>query len=127
MVNIERFMSQHEKCFAKHQSEWGPPGGWFNRSHGSPACSFAAGSNPIPGCNCTTEEAPLGLTADARGLFVEDHTIAALRQLKSRNPNMATIFYHDSARMWTNDQIDNFGRVPTQTVKCVSLAHSIVQ
>ena len=119
MVNIERFMSQHEQCFAKHRSKWGPPVGWFNHTHGDPACPTVAGGMPIPGCSCTVEEAPLGLTADARGKFVEDNTAAALMQLKSRNPNMSTIFYHDSARMWTNDQIDNFGRVPQQTVKCV--------
>lgn len=117
MVNIERFMSQHELCFAKHRAQWGPPGGWLNHTHGDPGCSFAASSIHIPGCNCTTEEAPMGTTADARGLYVEDHTTAALRQLKARNPNISTIFYHDSARMWTNDQIDNFGRVPKQTVK----------
>ena len=52
------------------------------------------------------EEAPLGLTTDGRGLFVEDHALAALRQLKARNPSMNTIFYHDSGRMWTNDQPD---------------------
>jgi hypothetical protein len=56
----------------------------------------------------------VGATADGRGLYVEDHTVAALRQLKQRNPNISTIFYHDSGRMWTNDQVDNWGRVPKQ-------------
>ena len=72
----------------------------FSRSH---AVSPAAGAAP-PGCNCTVEEAPVGLTADGTGKFVEDHTLAALKQLKERNPKITTIFYHDTGRMWTNDQ-----------------------
>lgn len=126
LVNIERFMGQHERCFAAHREQWGPPGGWLNHTHGTPACSHAtspaAGAAP-PGCNCTVEEAPLGLTADATGKFVEDHTLAALKQLKQRNPNITTIFYHDTGRMWTNDQpsaghgAPDSGRVPAQNTK----------
>jgi len=111
MVTIERFMGQHERCFAKHRAQWGPPVGWLNRTHGDPSCRNLANE---PACNCTTEEAPLGATADARGLFVEDHAIAALRQIKARNASVATIFYRDSARMWTNDQPSGWGRVPPQ-------------
>ena len=48
---------------------------------------------------------------------MEDHTIAALRQLKQRNPNISTIFYHDSGRMWTNDQIGAWGRTGAQSTK----------
>ena len=105
MVDIERFMGQHQSCFEKHRSQWGPPGCWLNSTHGTPACStFATAAHPGgAACNCTCEEAPLGATPDARGLFVEDHAVAALRQLKQRNPNVSTIFYHDSGRMWTND------------------------
>jgi hypothetical protein len=118
MVNTERFMGQHKACFAKHRNQWGPPGGWLNQTHGNPTCPTAAsGSVHLPGCNCTTEEAPVGLTTDADGTFVEDHTLAAMKQLKARNPNISTIFYHDSARMWTNDQVDAWGRTPKQAVR----------
>eukprot|EP01050_Picozoa_sp_SAG11_P003464 SAG11_NODE_196_length_12778_cov_6.887767_4_plen_152_part_00 len=128
LVNIERFQAQHELCFAAHRQQWGPPGGWLNNTHGTPACSHAtsppAGSPTLAtGCNCTVEEAPLGLTAHATGQFVEDHTVAALQQLKRRNPNITTIFYHDTGRMWTNDQpsaghgAPASGRVPAQNTR----------
>ena len=94
MVNIERFMGQHQRCFERHRSQWGPPGCWLNNTHGNPACNTGvSGAHPV-GCNCSCEEAPVGSTVDARGLYVEDHTLAALRQLKDRNPNISTIFYH---------------------------------
>ena len=56
----------------------------------------------------------MGLTANARGLYMEDHAVAACRQLKTRNRNTTTIFYHDSANMWTNDQPAGFGRIGQQ-------------
>ena len=115
LVTIERFMGQHTQCFAKHKSQWGPPGGWLNHTHGNPACPTSG--TLISGCNCTVEEAPPGLTTDARNLYVEDNTLAALKQIKQRNPNVSTIFYHDSARMWTNDQPDKWGRVPKQSTR----------
>jgi hypothetical protein len=123
LVNIERFMGQHEQCFAAHRDQWGPPGGWLNNTHGMPACSHGTADSIPAGCNCTVEEAPLGLTAHATGKYVEDHTIAALKQLKQRNPNITTIFYHDTARMWTNDQpsagagAPDSGRVPPQNTR----------
>ena len=41
------------------------------------------------------EEGPKGLTPDMTGLYVEDHTTAALRQIKERSDGKtATIFYH---------------------------------
>jgi hypothetical protein len=117
MVNIERFAGQHQSCFARRRKQWGPPGCWLNTTHGNPACNTNSGGLHHAGCNCTCEEAPFSSTPDARGLYVEDHTLAALRQLKRRNPNISTIFYHDSGRMWTNDQIANWGRVGPQTSK----------
>ena len=45
---------------------------------------------------------------------MEDHAVAACRQLKTRNRNTTTIFYHDSANMWTNDQPAGFGRIGQQ-------------
>ena len=86
LVTIERFMGQYSHCPWSQQT-----------------------ARPA---NCTVEEAPVGLTDAATGLYVEDHAIAALRQLKRRNPKLAAIFYHDSGRMWTNDQPDSMGRVP---------------
>ena len=86
LVTIERFMGQYSHC------PW-------NQQTARPS-------------TCTVEEAPIGLTDAATGLYVEDHAVAALQQLKRRNPKIATIFYHDSGRMWTNDQPDAMGRVP---------------
>ena len=130
LVNIERFQAQHELCFAAHKEDFGPPGGWFNQTSGTPACRHVNPHSPgyIAGCNCTVEEAPIGLTAHATGKFVEDHTIAALKQLKQRNPNITTIFYHDTGRMWTNDQpsaghgAPDSGRVPAQNVSAIILS-----
>ena len=128
MVNIERFMGQHQSCFRRHRDQWGLPGCWLNATNGNPSCDtwldrgsrkvghrWRWASAGLKGCNCTTEEAPLGATRDARGLYVEDHAIAALRQLKARNPEMAGLLYHDSARMWTGDQIDAQGRIGPQS------------
>eukprot|EP01046_Picozoa_sp_COSAG06_P033197 COSAG06_NODE_3371_length_5438_cov_18.670350_1_plen_330_part_10 len=111
IVNIERYMSQHQHCFARHRSQWaGPSTCWLNVSHGNPACSTwtgpgGPGSNGPPwswqdaglaGCSCPVEEAPAGLTPSATDLYVEDHLISACKQLKERNANLTTIFYHDS-------------------------------
>eukprot|EP01045_Picozoa_sp_COSAG04_P012724 COSAG04_NODE_869_length_9750_cov_4.497047_1_plen_157_part_00 len=70
MVNIERFMGQHEQCFAKHREQWAAPGCWLNSTHGNPACSTAVGGTHHAGCNCTCEEAPVGATPDGRDLCV---------------------------------------------------------
>lgn len=92
LVTVERFMGQYASC---------PPG---NRTwaHGVPV-------------GCAAEEGPSGLTPTATGRYVEDHAIAALAQIKARSRGKtATIFYHDSGRMWTNDQPSGMGRVPPQ-------------
>lgn len=87
LVTIERFMGQHSHC---HPTSW---------PHGAPG-------------GCSPEEGPKGLTTAMTGLYVEDHAIAALRQIKEGSKGKtATIFYHDSGRMWTNDQPSGFGRV----------------
>jgi hypothetical protein len=120
IVNIERYMSQHQQCFARHRSQWaGPSTCWLNVSHGNPACSTwtgpgGPGSNGPPwswqgaglaGCSCPVEEAPAGLTPSATDLYVEDHLISACKQLKERNANLATIFYHDSCVASTTPQV----------------------
>ena len=88
LVTVERFMGQFAHC---------RPTSW---AHGTPA-------------GCPSEEGPIGLTPHTSGLYVEDHAIAALRQIKQRSAGKtATIFYHDSGRMWTNDQPSGMGRVP---------------
>ena len=67
LVTIERFMGQYSHC------PW-------NQQTARPS-------------TCTVEEAPIGLTDAATGLYVEDHAVAALQQLKRRNPKITTIFY----------------------------------
>lgn len=134
MVNIERFMGQHQRCFAKHRRQWGAPGCWLNSTQGSPACdtwvdlgkpggkhNWAWASAGLKGCNCTVEEAPRGATRDGTGVYVEERAVAALKQLKQRNANMSTIFYHDSGRMWTGDQISSHGRIGPQRSRCVGV------
>lgn len=129
IVNIERYMAQHQTCFTRHRQQWaGPDGCWLNTTHGNPACSTWTGpggpgtagppwsweSAGLVGCSCDVEEAPIGLTPSATGLYVEDHLIAACKQLKERNQNLTTIFYTDSANMWTQDQISGWGRIGPQ-------------
>ena len=116
MVTIEKYQGQAARCFARHRTQWGPPGGWLNSTYGEPWCnldqpsSSGRGPGPDAGCNCTVESAPLGLTADATGRYAEDHIRVALQQLKERNPNVSTLAYHDSNLMWTNDQVASWGR-----------------
>ena len=121
MVTIEKYQGQAERCFANHRRQWGPPGGWLNSTYGEPWCNFNVDGGNGPGqhagCNCTVESAPLGLTPDATGQFAEDHIREALRQLKERNPNVSTLAYHDSNLMWTNDQVDCWGRNGAKVAK----------
>ena len=58
-----------------------------------------------------------GATSAATGRFVEDHAVAALRQIKRRNANVSTVLYHDSMRMWTNDQVAGIGRIGPQRAR----------
>jgi hypothetical protein len=53
---------------------------------------------------CWPEEGPVGETNWTSGKFADNHLIAGCKQLKLRNPQITCIFYHDSERMWTNDQ-----------------------
>ena len=92
LVTVERFMGQFSHCPPNHT--------W---AHGAPV-------------GCATEEGPMGPTPATTGQYVEDHAMAALRQIKERSGGKAaTIFYHDSGRMWTNDQPSGMGRVPPQS------------
>ena len=85
LFNHERFMAQHQRCFE--------------------LCGAAMGQRNNPcAASCWPEEGPVGRTNWTNGLYADDHLIAGCKQLKARNPRIACIFYHDSERMWTNDQ-----------------------
>ena len=85
LFNHERFMAQRQRCFEL----CGPA--MFQRN------------NPCV-ATCWPEEGPAGRTNWSHGQYADDHLIAGCKQLKQRNPRLACIFYHDSERMWTNDQ-----------------------
>ena len=38
IVNIERFMNQHQSCFAKHRAQWGGESCWLDVTGGTPGC-----------------------------------------------------------------------------------------